>query len=485
MPIDEGIAETVEDAVELEASFAGNWFEGSAESPLIGPAQNWDMLNWELKAVPNMDNDSIRFVVHGVNPETGLDSILYNDITQPLFSLTEVDATLFPYLWLEFYGYDQINRSAPHLNYWRVIYEGMPEAAVNPFAHFKLQPDTLQQGDEIKLEFAIENLRRYDMDSLLVKYSILDNSNRGPDPIYRRYGPLLQNQQFIAAFEYDTRDLNGRQQLFLEINPNEDQPEAFHFNNFGQHSFLVNTDKIDPVLDVTFDGDHIMAGDIISPRPMIVISLQDENEFLPLSDTSLFQIFLKYPDGVTREVSFEDNELQFYPASINASGKSNRATIELSPEFSQEGEHELIIQAKDVSGNQSGRIDYKISFEIILRSMISNVLNYPNPFSTSTRFVYTLTGTETPTDFKIQIMTVSGRIVREITQDELGPMKIGTHTTDFVWDGTDEFGDRLANGVYLYRVLARKSNGESFENMENSKIDRFFKNNLGKLVILR
>ena len=115
--------------------------------------------------------------------------------------------------------------------------------------------------------------------------------------------------------------------------------------------------------------------------------------------------------------------------------------------------------------------------------MISNVLNYPNPFSTSTRFVYTLTGSESPDQFKIQIMTVSGKIVRELTQDEIGPLKVGTNITDYAWDGRDEFGNQLANGVYLYRVVVKKD-GKEVEGYETGAVT-FFKEGFGKMVLIR
>ncbi len=59
-------------------------------------------------------------------------------------------------------------------------------------------------------------------------------------------------------------------------------------------------------------------------------------------------------------------------------------------------------------------------------------------------------------------MTVTGKIVRQITRAELGYIHIGRNITEYAWDGRDDFGDRLANGVYLYRVTT-KSNGESIE----------------------
>jgi flagellar hook assembly protein FlgD len=78
---------------------------------------------------------------------------------------------------------------------------------------------------------------------------------------------------------------------------------------------------------------------------------------------------------------------------------------------------------------------------------------------------------------------VSGRVVREITQDELGLLRIGNNATDYAWDGKDEFGDQLANGVYLYKVIIRK-NGDQVE-LRESGGDRGFKNGYGKLYLLR
>ena len=106
-----------------------------------------------------------------------------------------------------------------------------------------------------------------------------------------------------------------------------------------------------------------------------------------------------------------------------------------------------------------------------------------NPFSTSVKFIFTLTGNEIPDEILIRIFTVSGRVVREITQDELGPLKIGNNATDYAWDGHDEFGDQLANGVYLYKVYIRKD-GQQIE-LRDSAGDRGFKNGYGKMYLLR
>jgi len=78
---------------------------------------------------------------------------------------------------------------------------------------------------------------------------------------------------------------------------------------------------------------------------------------------------------------------------------------------------------------------------------------------------------------------------------KIGELKIGKHLTDYVWDGTDQFGDKLANGVYLYRVIAKIDNediatidGNSINNNStyNESTDNItFKKNWGKLYIMR
>jgi flagellar hook assembly protein FlgD len=120
---------------------------------------------------------------------------------------------------------------------------------------------------------------------------------------------------------------------------------------------------------------------------------------------------------------------------------------------------------------------------VINKQTITEVLNYPNPFSTSTRFVFTLTGSEMPDVFIIQIMTITGKVVREITRDELGNIRIGRNITDYAWDGKDQFGDKLGNGVYLYRVITRY-NGEAVEKRK-TEVDSYFKKGWGKMVIMR
>src|SRR5690606_30511501 len=130
------------------------------------------------------------------------------------------------------------------------------------------------------------------------------------------------------------------------------------------------------------------------------------------------------------------------------------ASIEFKPILEKDGVYKLLVQGKDKAGNIAGEGPlYEVHFTVENKPSITNVLNYPNPFSTSTQFIFTLTGSEIPSQFKIQILTVTGKIVKEITKAELGFLHIGRNITEYRWDGRDQYGQLLGNGVYLYRVL--------------------------------
>jgi hypothetical protein len=70
--------------------------------------------------------------------------------------------------------------------------------------------------------------------------------------------------------------------------------------------------------------------------------------------------------------------------------------------------------------------------------------NAPNPVSSTTSIAFSLVK---PADVSLDIFDVSGRLVRTL---ESGHREAGSHTA--TWNGLDEAGSRLANGVYYYRL---------------------------------
>lgn len=482
----ETVGANILSVISQQDTITSNWKDGFVESPVIGPASSWDSFHWRQLPAELPDYDSVYVEVTGINlagvathitdfPEAATDVTNLSSI---------VDATLYPYIRLKTYMKDDTSRTPVQMKRWQVLFTPVPEAAVDPPLSFSFYNDTIQEGDHVKLHCAVRNISSLPFtDSLQIDYWIIDNDrNRHNLPSKVRPPSFQPYTWFVDSSSFSTETYPGWNELWMEVNSighANSQLEQHHFNNIVMQRFYVSTDRINPLMDVTFDGVHILNGDIVSAKPHILISLKDENQFLALNDTSDFKVFLKRPSqALPQLISWPINEMEFTPASL----PNNSCKIRYTPNFTEDGRYELIVQAKDRSNNQSGVIDYHITFEVINKPSITNVFNYPNPFSTSTKFVFTLTGSEVPETFKIQIMTITGKVIREITRDELGPLHIGNNITEFAWDGRDEFGDLLANGVYLYTVVTRL-NGNSIDHRETSA-DGYFKHAVGKMYII-
>jgi hypothetical protein len=409
----------------------------------------------------------------------------------------QIAATSYPYLRLQASHWDFLSQTPSQIDRWHILYEELPEAAIDASEGYfwSVQNNVAQEGETVQFAVDIKNISNKDMDSLLVKYWVQDQNMNKVEIPYPRQDSLRVGQILRDTISFSTQGMSGLRNLWIEVNPYlngstvvKDQPEQFHFNNIARIPFTVNRDEINPILDVTFDGVHILNGDIVSPKSQIVITLKDENPFLIMNsdaDTSLFAVYLRDPLGVQRRVYFVDGNgqmnMEWIPAS---SGTNNKFKIVYHGNFPTDGKYQLLVQGQDISGNISGELSYRIDFEVIHESTITYLMNYPNPFSTSTRFVFTLTGDRIPDHMTIQIMTVTGKIVREITMAELGTIRIGRNVTEYAWDGRDDFGDPLANGVYLYTVH-NSLDGEKIKHRSNEVADEFFKKEFGKMYLLR
>ena len=474
--------------------FATNYI-GNTYSEVAGPAYNWETLYWNQQPEELSGNDSTRIKLFGLT-QSGLRTELIDTVfttNDSLINLNNyINATNYPFAQLQMFTKDSGTFTPAQLKRWQLIYSPVPELAVNPKkGYYNSVSDTIMEGNSFDFAVAIENVSDFYMDSVMVKYDLLDQNNALNTIPYNRQKPMPAGEILLDTISISTNGYNGVNSLNLEVNPYlssgyQDQLEQYYFNNLLTYSFNVAPDNTNPILDVTFDGIHILDGDLVSGKPNIIMSLDDENEYLIFdseADTSNFQVWLTSPQGNLNRVYFQngigEQILVFNPAT----GADNKCSIEYNPDLIEDGIYKLLVQATDKSGNLSGDYGYEVSFEVINHSTITEILNYPNPFSTKTKFVFTLTGNELPTEFKIQIMTITGRVVKEITLDELGNINIGRNITDYYWDGRDQFGDQLSNGVYLYKVTA-KINGEDIE-LNSTRASIGFKNGFGKMYLMR
>jgi hypothetical protein len=476
--LSEKISESIFGEVNAEGFVPRLGTEGEMKSVRIGPATAWSRVDWE--ATFDQEEDLFSLEVVGVK-ENGEQETLLQNQTVGTIDLSNIDARIYPEIRLIFKSKDDKSRTSPNPAFLRVFFDPLPEFIFSNKGEMRFARDTLLQGENMEFEYTIENIGSAAPDSVQIHYSLVDNQNS--ENIFTKKIKALDNEERVpVSFTFNTSEALGKYQFSTQINPEPSQDEQFYFNNVGIRNFEVIKDQANPILDVTFDGIRIMDDDIVAARPEITITLQDENPYFLIDEPTFFDIQLDTGNIVSLvTISPDDPALEFTPATTD----NLEAKLIYRPTL-KDGTYTLHVQGKDASENISGDNKYSVSFKVVDRKMVSNVFNYPNPFSTRTQFVFTLTG-QVPNDLKIQIMTVSGKVVREIRKDELGDLRIGINRTDYWWDGTDEYGDKLANGVYLYRLVMPKS--LEYENFDlgnsGNNVDSYFKEGFGKMVIMR
>lgn len=132
------------------------------------------------------------------------------------------------------------------------------------------------------------------------------------------------------------------------------------------------------------------------------------------------------------------------------------------------GLHTITFKAWDVYNNP---ITAEIQFVVVGDETVTlkNVLNYPNPFVSYTEFWFSHNRPFEPLEVQVQVMTITGKIVWTKNQTVVNE---GFLSRDIVWDGKDDFGDRIGKGVYVYKLTVKST----LSNKRAEKIE--------KLVIL-
>ncbi|UJP65011.1 putative type IX secretion system sortase PorU2 [Mongoliitalea daihaiensis] len=467
--------ETNEQIIEFETSVKGYITSGSIITPRIGPASDWKLFFNRVNKREWFNNDFAHFDVIGVRP-SGEEQVLLTNVNESLADLTGINPSLYPFLRLRYSMDDPASTAPAQLNKWQVNYTGVPEGVLI----FKNRDEqlTLQEGLETSLNFEFINISKYDfLDSIQVDWKITNNTQRTVQNFSRKFPALAAGERIEFAIPFNSIGRGGENEIEVFANPRILMEQTFRNNLIDLGNYItVIPDNTTAILDVSFDGVYIMDGDIVSPTVMITTLLKNETSLLLKRDTVGIELFLrKQCEGCQfGRINFSDPRVFWTEATENSGFR-----IEMRPGPLEDGIYTLRVVTDDLGVEKP----YEINFEVINEATISNFYPYPNPFSTSVRFVFTVTGNEVPDQIKIQIMTVTGRVVREILQDELGAIRIGNNITEYAWDGRDEFGDQLANGVYIYRVLVRK-NG-AFVELRNTAGDKAFRQGYGKMYLLR
>jgi len=247
---------------------------------------------------------------------------------------------------------------------------------------------------------------------------------------------------------------NGKLSLYAENGANDGNG---YYSGFmvGGSGNDVDNDKEGPVIKPFLNDEKFVNGGITNEMPVLILKLSDSSG-INTSSTGIGHDLVATLDD-------DDNQFfilnEFFQADLN-SYQLGRVSFQL-PEL-KPGPHRLKVKAWDVLNNSSEAI-LEFIVEADEELQISHVLNYPNPFTTRTQFWFEHNKPGLDLQVRLQIFTVTGRVIKTF-QKTINT--IGNRSSELEWDGKDEYCDKVAKGVYLYRLSVTAPNKLRKEKIE-------------------
>ncbi|MCC6600393.1 MAG: type IX secretion system sortase PorU [Crocinitomicaceae bacterium] len=212
---------------------------------------------------------------------------------------------------------------------------------------------------------------------------------------------------------------------------------------------------VGPELNVYMNDSTFVDGGVTNTKPLLIVRLSDENGINTVGNGIGHDIIATLDNNAQNPIVLND----FYEADLDTY-KSGSVRYQLSGLSA--GNHTLKIKAWDVHNNSSEKmIEFTVADNASI--VLEHLLNYPNPFTTHTDFFFEHNQLYETLDVKIQVFTVSGKLVKTITRQLA---TTGFRSEPISWDGTDDFGDRIGKGVYVYKIAVKNSLGQKAEQYE-------------------
>jgi len=226
-------------------------------------------------------------------------------------------------------------------------------------------------------------------------------------------------------------------------------------------------DNIGPTIKLYMNDENFVSGGITNESPSLLAKLEDENGINTSSGIG-HDIVAIIDNDETNPFVLND----YYQTDVD---DYQKGTVSYPLRNLEPGLHTLTLKVWDVYNNSSISEIQFIVHDENQELVINNVLNYPNPFVNYTEFWFNHNSSE-PLDVSIQIFTVSGKLVRTLNGQTNAEACCNNGASslsrNIVWDGRDDFGDKIGKGVYIYKLTVRS-------NLLNKKVEK-----IEKLVIL-
>ncbi len=236
---------------------------------------------------------------------------------------------------------------------------------------------------------------------------------------------------------------NGKFSYYLTNGENDG---SGYFNTFiiGGTNTNAVADTKGPDVKLYMNDEKFIFGDVTNNSPLLLAFMCDSNGINTVGNGIGHDILATLDDNTENTQVLND----VYVADINSyqSGSAQYAYSNLST-----GRHSIEVKAWDVYDNPS--VSYT---EFIVAETadiaLKHVLNYPNPFTSNTNFIFEHNQPGISITVQVQIFTVSGKLIKTLN---ISMQTDDIHSDPILWDGKDDYGDAIGKGVYIYRLTAQ------------------------------
>jgi len=210
-----------------------------------------------------------------------------------------------------------------------------------------------------------------------------------------------------------------------------------------------------PDISLYMNNDRFVSGGITDENPDLFAKVFDENGINMVGNGVGHNIEAVIDENTSESIILND----YYEADLDTykSGRISYPFYDLA-----EGNHTLSLKVWDVYNNsEKSEIEFIVAHEETFT--LDHVLNYPNPFTTKTEFYFEHNQLCDYLDVQIQVFTVSGKLVKSINERVHSE---GFRSEGIVWNGRDDFGEKIGRGVYVYKLKVLNEGGEKVEKFE-------------------
>ena len=299
----------------------------------------------------------------------------------------------------------------------------------------------------------------------------LETRRHMPNPYYRVREDLIwagrakvKGGRFTATFVVPKDISYSNEPGRISLYASSDQGHAQgHTDNVivGGTAADAPDDNTGPDIELFMGDETFASGGLTSTTPVVLAKIFDESGLNTVGAGVGHEMLLVLDENEAEAINvgnlYESAENSYQEGTV-----SYHFREELEP-----GPHTLSMRAWDVVNNSGATsIEFVVTDSEFL--VLQNVLNYPNPTTGPSRFVFEHNQVPgTLANIQIRIYSLAGNPIKTIETEEFLP----AGAMQIVWDGTDDDFARLSPGVYLYKVRVEVE-GDSGERQISEAIEK-------------